>query len=266
MSNEIHLYFDDTGSRQPDHHPEKRNDGVDCFGLGGFLINEEDKPAVRDAHRDFCANWNIDYPLHSTKIRGSRGTFGWLQESKIKNEFLRELNNFLLNLPILGIGSIIHRPGYVKRYRESYVGRTWEMDKTAFMILVERSAKYAKSKNRFLKIHFEKAGKSEDRDIISYAKDMKTAGLPFDSSTSKRYGALTEKDLKRIIRGEPQRLTKNDPLMQIADLYLWPMAKAGYDENYGPYRKLMDAGRLIDARLSVEDCPLLGIKYSCFDD
>ena len=43
------------------------------------------------------------------------------------------------------------------------------------------------------------------------------------------------------------------------------MAKAGYDAGYKPYLALMRAGRLIDAILSSEDRPLLGIKYSCFD-
>ena len=44
------------------------------------------------------------------------------------------------------------------------------------------------------------------------------------------------------------------------------MAKAGYDADYKPYLALMRAGRLIDSGLPAEDRPLLGIKYSCFDD
>ena len=40
---EVHLFVDDTGSRQPDHVPAKeRHDGMDCFGLGGVLIDKED--------------------------------------------------------------------------------------------------------------------------------------------------------------------------------------------------------------------------------
>ena len=55
-------------------------------------------------------------------------------------------------------------------------------------------------------------------------------------------------------------------MLQIADLYLYPMAKAGYDRSYRPYRALMEAGRLIDAILPAEDRPMLGIKYNCFED
>jgi hypothetical protein len=49
MASKIHLYLDDTGSRNPDHAPDAgRRDGMDCFGLGGKLINgllaSEDRP------------------------------------------------------------------------------------------------------------------------------------------------------------------------------------------------------------------------------
>ncbi|CAG1012369.1 hypothetical protein RHIZO_04239 [Rhizobiaceae bacterium] len=54
-------------------------------------------------------------------------------------------------------------------------------------------------------------------------------------------------------------------MMQIADLFLYPMAKGGYDPTYRPYRALKESGRLIDAHLSPERIPSLGIKYSCFD-
>lgn len=51
----------------------------------------------------------------------------------------------------------------------------------------------------------------------------------------------------------------------MADLYLYPMVKGGYEPAYGPYRKLLAANRLIDAMLSEAERPTLGIKYSCFD-
>ena len=53
-------------------------------------------------------------------------------------------------------------------------------------------------------------------------------------------------------------------MVQIADLLLYPVAKGGYDPSYKPYVDLMKAGRLIDAHLSAENRPNLGIKYSCF--
>ena len=67
------LYFDDTGSRDPDRNEcTPRHDKMDCFGLGDILIKEEDIEAILQKHKSFCAEWNIDYPLHSSKIRGGR--------------------------------------------------------------------------------------------------------------------------------------------------------------------------------------------------
>jgi hypothetical protein len=54
-------------------------------------------------------------------------------------------------------------------------------------------------------------------------------------------------------------------MIQIADLYLYVIAKGGYDPNYRPYQALLRHKKLIDALLSEEDRKLRGIKYSCFD-
>ena len=266
MTDEIHLFLDDTGSRHPDHEPRHaREDGMDCFGLGGVLINKEDISEVWNAHRAFCDEWEIDYPLHSHAIRGGRGKFSWLKNPERAVEFLPALNRFLVGLPVIGIGAIIHRPGYVARYKERFAGFPWNMDKTAFMILIERSAKYARSQRRRLRIFFEESGKHEDRDILAFAKELKRQGLPFDGSNSSVYQGLSASEFRQIVLGEPKRRTKKTPMLQIADLYLYPIAKGGYDPTYRPYVELLEAGRLIDAKLNEADRPLLGIKYSCFD-
>ena len=54
-------------------------------------------------------------------------------------------------------------------------------------------------------------------------------------------------------------------MIQLADLILYPIAKAGYDPHYRPYRKLKEQGKLIDCHLSDQDLAARGIKYSCFD-
>ena len=43
------------------------------------------------------------------------------------------------------------------------------------------------------------------------------------------------------------------------------MLKAVYDPAYAPWRNMLAAGKVIDALLTAEQRPLLGIKYSCFD-
>ena len=270
MDSKYILYFDDTGSRDPDKQDyttsERRQDEMDCFGLGGTLIKEEDVIRLIEKHAAFCAAWNIDYPLQSSRIRGGQGKFGWLRKPENAGLFLPALQDFLLDLPIVGAACIINRPGYVARYRHRYNERLWLMCKTAFSILVERAAKFADDQGRKLEICFEESGKKEDRAIIQYMRDLKRQGNPFDRQTSGVYEPLSPEDYRRIVLGEPRRKTKKVPMIQIADLVLYPMAKGGYDPSYPPYKRLLEGNKLIDCFFSREEAALRGIKYSCFDE
>ena len=139
------------------------------------------------------------------------------------------------------------------------------MDKTAFSILIERSAKYGRSKGRRLRVFFERTGKQEDRDIVAFMKELKAEGMPFEGDNAAAYRGLEAGEFSELVLGEPKGRTKKTPMLQIGDLYLYPMAKAGYDASYKPCLALMRAGRLIDSVLSPENRPMLGTKYSCFD-
>lgn len=262
---EYHLFLDDSGSRDPDRQPPlDRRDRMDCFALGGILIKAEDVDELKRRHTDFCARHDITYPLHSNPIRGGRENFGWLKTPEKARVFFADLDEFMLNLPVLGIAAVIDRPGYVSRYKEHYADRLWLMCKTAYCILIERAAKFADSQGRVLRVFFEETGKAEDRAIIAYHKSLKVDGMPFQGSASADYNSLRAEDFRRIVMGDAKRRTKQTPMIQIADLMLYPMAKAGYDRAYRPYVDLMEAGRLIDAHLKPEERAALGIKYSCF--
>lgn len=268
MSEKFHLYFDDTGSREPNGKFDSttpRADGFNCFGLGGVIIRDEDIGEVYRMYREFCDAWNIDYPLHSSKIRGRRGKFAWLKGSKSSGKFLNELRDFLIEIPVLGTACVIDRPGYRKRYEGQYQGHLWSMCKTAFSILIERSAKFADKHNRQLEVFHEMSGKKEDRDIRSYMKELKQFGSPFSTESSSAYRPLQPADYRRIVLGEPQQRTKNTPMLQIADLFLYPIAKGKYDKDYRSYCDLLNNGKLINSALSEEEISSLGVKYSCFD-
>jgi hypothetical protein len=267
-SNKILLCFDDSGSRNPDKSSvsqDGRYDKVDGFALGGILVREEDIGFILGKYRAFINEWGIDYYLHSTKIRCRQGKFAWLQKQENADSFYPALESFLLSLPVIGIACVVHRPGYVARYKEKYNDRLWLMCKTTFSILVERAAKYADKQDRKLEILYESSGKYEDRAIVSYLKELKKNGNPFNPVTSEEYRPLSAEDFSRIILGEPQRKTKSNPLLQIADLFLFPMVKGGYDSLYHPYRRLKAAGKIIDCVLSENDLPYMSVKYSCFD-
>ena len=266
MPSKYILYIDDTGSRDPDRRVVvERQDQMDCFGLGGFLLKEEDIPELRKKHSAFCSDWKINYPLHSSSIRGGRGKFAWLKKPETAGQFMPALEDLLLSLPLIGIACVVHRPGYVARYKDRYKESLWYMCKTAFTILVERSVKYADERGRKLEIVFEGTGKKEDRDIKRYLKELKRTGNPFNQQTSQDYTPLTGNDFERVILGEPHQKTKKVPMLQIADLILYPIAKGGYQKNYRPFLKLSQGGKLVDAELPEDQKPLKGIKYSCFD-
>lgn len=261
------LAIDDTGSRDLTDTPlPVRDDKMDCFGLGGVLIAADKLPRLLKAHKGFCADWNINYPLHSTNIRGKRGNFQWLKTSSRSDEFMSQLNDMLINLPIAVTGAIINRPGYFNRYRTKYEGTSWHLDKTAFTILTERAAKVADSQHRRLSIIFEESGPREDKAIKQYTLDLKASGCPFRPETREKYNPLSGDDYSRIVDGMPRRQTKKSALLQVADLVLYPVAKAGYGPTYRPYLALKEKGRLIDDQLSDENMrETCGIKYSCFD-
>lgn len=261
------LYVDDSGSRHPNHQPDVlRNDTLDWFALGGVLIEAGDIRKAMDLYNVFVENWEIDTPLHSTKIRGKRRQFSWLGKDAIKaDKFYKELNGMLLDQPVLGFACVIDRPGYNSRYAEKYGEDRWLMCKTAYSILLERAAKYARANNGTIEVFFESAGRLEDHNLQAYHRELKLEGMPFDTGNSSQYRGLSKEDFKMIVLGDAQRLTKKSPLIQLADMYLYPIVKGGYDVNYPPYRDLMKAGRIIDAVIDSKTHNTDGVKYSCFD-
>jgi hypothetical protein len=137
--------------------------------------------------------------------------------------------------------------------------------KTAFAIVVERAVKFAASRGRRLKVHFEQCGKREDRETIADQRQLKINGMPFSIETSEKYQPLNAETFRAILDSDPERHTKENPLCQIADLVLYPIAKAKYEPSYPPYVHLRNHAKLIDCVVAKEDVQSLGIKYSCFD-
>ncbi len=267
MSEEMYyLYFDDSGIRFPDKQQKPvRNDGLDHFALGGILLKKADRSDIIEGYKELRKKWRITYPLRSSDMRGKRGNFIWLTDKPTHDAFFEDLNTYLCNIPVIGFAAVVDRIGYNNRYEAKYGDKRWWMCKTAFSILVERAAKHVSSNDGHLKLRFEEAGKKEDRAIMEYTKDLKTSGMPFDPTNSSKYDFLKTEGFRRILLGEPERQSKKSPLLQIADLFLYPIVKGGYDKAYPPYRILMENNKLIDALLQPEKVGTCGIKYSCFD-
>ena len=82
------------------------------------------------------------------------------------------------------------------------------------------------------------AGRNEDRAILSYMRRLKTVGMPFQGFAAAGYDSLLPDDFRGIMEGEPNRITKKVPMIQVADLMLYAMARGGYDPSYSPFEAL----------------------------
>lgn len=261
----LNVYIDDSGTRHPNHAPPTSVAG-DWFALGGVVIREEDEAEVLRAHTEFCSRWGIDYPLHSVKIRNRSKKFAWLasETKERQDEFYADLDAFMLSIPVLGHSCVIDRPGYHHRYYEQYGRQRWHLCKTAFSVICERVAKFAVKTGRRVRIYVEETDKPSDNRLREYFAELRGKGMPFDQTSSAKYGPLSKEEMAyRLV--ELRFKTKSSPLIQIADLYLYPLCRRGYGDDYGPANDMNANGKIIDNILDDQDRPVMGVKYSCFD-
>lgn len=266
MPKQLNFYMDDSGSRRPNRIPLRFDrHRPDFFALGGILIDEEDEPAAKEMVDQFRNTWAIDYPLHSVEIRNSTDNFTWLRREEIQYaRFMDELTQLLLDIPVLGLACTIDRPGYDSRYREKYGRRQWHLCKTAFSIVVERSCKEAILRGAKLNVYPERCSKADDDRLREWWNELRENGHPFDATASAVYAPLSKSQLATTLY-DLKFKQKSSPMVQVADLYLWPICRGGYDANYRPYKTLVEHGKLIDCRLKAEERLTRGCKYSCFD-
>lgn len=262
----LNFYVDDSGTRRPNRKPLRFDPNLhEFFALGGVLINEEEEGGARVAYEEFCHRWRITYPLHSVEIRHSSHKFSWLERGTDEyNRFMRDLTRFLTEVRVVGVACVVDRPGYDARYREKYGRRQWHLCQTAFSIVVERAAKYAREDGRKLRVMPERSSQGDERRIEAYFDSLKQNGAPFDRQSSSSYAPLSSEQFRDTLY-ELRFKRKSSPMIQVADLYLWPLAMAGYDGGGRAYDALKAAGRLVENRLPEDKWPESGTKYSCFD-
>jgi hypothetical protein len=110
----------------------------------------------------------------------------------------------------------------------------------------------------------ERSSRADDERLLRYYNDLRTSGPPFERSSSAAYAPLTPTELAETLH-EIRFKSKSSPMGQAADLFLWPIALAGYEPDNRAYRALHEAGRLIESRISAKDAEACGSKYSCFE-
>jgi hypothetical protein len=263
---QLNLYFDDSGSRHPDKKSDPSRAGRDWFALGGFLIRQEEENAVKQLHDAFVRKWNVKHPLHMTDMLAKKKGFSWLGRiSDVDHDrFWSDYKVLLATVPVRGIACVIDRPGYVARgYLNTHRANKWLLCRSAFDILVERSIKIAQLEGRRLGIVFEGSVGVNDT-IKSYFANLKMKGLEFNVEKSAKYSPLTKDDVCRTLTTIEYK-DKSSKLLQIADSYVYAIARSGYDKHFHVYRRLRDAGRLVNTGLDNHQINSMGIKYYCFD-
>jgi len=268
MVKTMELYIDESGSRMPNCDPTKEHNPK-WFGMGGILFNEEDKIIVEQFHKEFYLGQNLskDVHLHSYEIRRKQGNFVFLKEycpDKLR-AFMEDLSNMLIKVPVFGIGCVIDQKGYHNRYQDQYRKDIWWLCKTAFSICVERAAKYAKLKGRMLRVNVEKSDPNTDKKVEQYYKDIKESGMPFSNQNMRKYNPLDISDFKEILYDFKLK-QKQSISMQVADLFLYPICRGGYEGDYKPYRVLEQGQKLINQNVDTLKIEEIGIKYSCFEN
>lgn len=264
VSQSFAFYMDESGSPKP--NPK---DSASYFAVGGVLIEHNDESSICLQIADLKKRWGIDesVPLHGNEIRSRKKNFAWLgrKSEDEQNQFLQDLTATIVQCPIIVHGCVVSRQGYLDRYLQRYGSNTWEMLKSAFSILLERVSKYVVLQDGEVMVYFEKAGKKEDKLITSYFNDLRDSGVPFSDETSTKYAALTSNQMQRVLTGIEAK-SKNNPLLQIADLCLYPVAKSKDQPQNRAFQELTQSQKLVDTVLTSDNLEKMGIKYYCFDN
>lgn len=261
-------YMDETGNRHPDKKSDASREGRDWFALGGYLIKQEDEGTARELHADICERWDIKQPFHMTDMLAAKKGFSWLGKLSDRNrtKFWEDYKNFLCAVPVLGTGCVISRPGYVRRgYLEKHGDSKWLLCRSAFDITLERAVKYAETLDRKLNVVFE-SDVSLNETVKGYFKNLKANGLDFDESNSAKYSPLTQERFCTTL-GTIEYKNKSHKLLQIADSYIYAIARQKYERLFHIHNRLRDDKRIIDFGLEGDAAAIkaMGIKYYCFD-
>jgi hypothetical protein len=260
---EFALFIDESGSAKPNP-----NDQAPFFAMGGIIVKRSDEALIESSLAGFKERWKIapDTPLHGNEIRARKKRFAWLGTlPQLEYErFMQDLTDTIVSCPVTVHACVISRSGYFNRYFQTYGVNTWEMMKSAFTILVERAAKYADSKNGTVMVYYEKAGKTEDRLIEKYFRDLRCSGHFFDPTTSNKYSPMSATQMTKLLRGIEGK-TKSRAELQLADLCLYPVVRSKDRPDDRAFMAMNEKRLLVDCHLHPNDVETKGIKYYCFD-
>lgn len=256
------LYLDESGSQKPSPH-----DQATFFAMGGVIIERGTEEIIQSLLNGFKKRWEIDIdtPLHSTEMRSRKKKFYFLKHFSDEqlNAFFIDLHNVIASCPVVIHACIVSRQGYINRFQQTYGLNTWEMMRSSFYILIERSAKYVQKQEGKLMVFYEEAGRVEDKKLKSYFNEIRSNGLPFNQSTSQKYNPCTTEVLSKILSGIEGK-KKANPVMQIADYCLHPIADVKLHPTNRAYHAFKASNLIVDCIINPEEIGEIGVKYYCY--
>ena len=263
------LYLDDSGPRFLDRLVRDADQSPQWFTLGGALVREEDKAVCEQAHADLLNRWpEITQPLHLTDMHSKRKGFAWLDAvtADRRGQFWADYHSVVGTLPMIAVGCVVHRPGYRDRgYGARDGDAKWNLCRTAFNILIERSAKLAHTEGRRLRVRYEGSDKKADGALKEYWRELEAGnGLGFNAQNAAKYNPFPP-DVLAATLVDLERKDKRSILVQFADTCALALSKGRYQPDFSTYVALKDGGRLADMYVGEERAASEGVKYSCFD-
>lgn len=265
----FHLYLDDSGSRMLNRLSVDADARPQWFSLGGLLVREEDEATCKQAHDEFYSRWpQMTGPLHLTDMYSQSKKFAWLglETEAERGRFWQDFHAVLSSLPVIGQACVVHRPGYRDRGYGSRQGDAkWDLCRTAFNILIERSAKIAAYESRRLRVKYEGSDKAADHALRSYWALLKNGnGLGFNAANAQKYDPFPPEKLASTLI-DMERKTKSNKILQFADTFVLAVSRGRYQPTYSTFVAVRDAGLLADDAVGPDRAAAEGIKYSCFD-
>ncbi len=229
------------------------------------MLRGEDHDAVKHEIFAFMHKWKFKAPLHYTDMHSRKAGFAWLgrRPQREQEAFLAEWREILCRIPVIGIGCVVDRPGYVARGYLAKHSDKWLLCRSAFDITVERAVKIARSERRKLHIVFEQDA-AINQTITGYFENLKENGLAFNSQNSAKYQPLSQADFAETL-GRIAHKPKSHTYLQVADSYIYAICRGAYQKKYWLSRSLHEAKRLSDYCAPDELGKQVGIKLYCFD-
>jgi hypothetical protein len=108
------------------------------------------------------------------------------------------------------------------------------------------------------------ADPATNKMIEGYFYNIKGSGMGFDPNTSAKYLPPTPAEFEHLLL-DIEGKDKSNRLMQIADSYVYSIARGSYQRKFVIYRRLAESGRLVTSQVPPELASTLGVKTYCFE-